>query len=92
VPQTAKLLVIDVNITCATSEKESADPITKSSRDFLKCIVETTKHKIVLTDTIRAEQRKHPSKFGESWLRRMIAKKRVHWIDAPPNEVLRRKV
>ena len=91
-PQTAKSLVIDVNITCAASEKESADPITKSSRDFLRCIVETTSHKIVLTDAIRAEQRKHPSKFGESWLRTMIAKKRVRWIDVPADEMLRRKV
>jgi hypothetical protein len=65
VPQTAKSLVIDVNITCAASEKETADPITKSSRDFLKCMVETTRHNIVLTDAIRAEQRKHPSKFGD---------------------------
>lgn len=91
-PQAAKLLVIDVNITCAASEKESADPITKSSRDFLRCMVETTSHKIVLTDAIRAEQRRHPSKFGESWLRTMFAKKRVHWIDAPADEMLRRKV
>ncbi len=91
-PQTAKLLVIDVNITCAASENESADPITKSCRDFLRCMVETTRHKIVLTDAIRAEQRRHPSKFGESWLRTMIAKKRVHWIDTPADEILRHKV
>jgi len=92
VPKEGKRLVIDANITCAASERESIDARPKSCRDFLNNIVEETKHIIVLTEAIRAEQHKHPSKFGEKWLRTMIAKKRVCWIDAPADEVLRRKV
>ena len=91
-PKEGKRLVIDANITCAASERESVDARPKSCRDFLNNIVEETKHIIVLTEAIRAEQHKHPSKFGEKWLRTMIAKKRVCWIDAPVDEELRRKV
>ncbi len=90
-PQNFKCLVIDVNITCAASDRDSGDEWTKSCRDFLK-LVRETKHKIVITDAIRAEQRKHPSKFAETWLRSMIAQKLVCWVDAPSDEKLRQKV
>lgn len=89
--QSFKCLVIDVNVTCAASEKDSDDEWTKSCRDFLKMVRET-KHKVVITDAIRAEQRKHPSKFAETWLRSMIAQKLVCWVDAPVDGGLRHKV
>lgn len=91
-PRTSKCLIIDVNITCAASEKDSLDALAKSCRDLLKTMRETTNHKVVLTDTIRAEQRKHPSKFAEAWLRSMFAKKRVCWLDVPADIELRNKV
>jgi hypothetical protein len=63
----------------------------KSCRDFL-IAVKDTKHKIVTTETIRAEWHKHQSRFTKAWLVSMVAQRRVCWIDAPANDELRRKV
>jgi hypothetical protein len=55
-------------------------------------VLETTKHKVVLTEAIQAEWNKHQSLTALTWRSTMVAKKRVCWIDAPADDELRRKV
>ena len=87
----AKCLVIDTDIARSTGGMEAHDERSKGCRDFLLAVREN-KHKLVTTDATREEWHKHQSKFTKTWMASMVARRRICWVEAPPDEVLRRKV
>jgi hypothetical protein len=89
VARSPKCLVIDTDI--ARSAGEALEKRSKCCRELLNEILNTG-HRVVSTEAIREEWRKHQSKFTRTWLVSMIARKRVCWIEAPSDEELRAKV
>lgn len=87
-----KCLVIDTDIARAAGGGNIQVEPSKSCRVFLDTMLETTKHKVVLTKAIQAEWNKHQSLATLNWRSTMIAQKRVCLINAPADEELRQKV
>ncbi len=90
--KTPKCLVIDADIARAAGGDKTKDDRAKNCRDFMNAVLETTHHKVVLTETIRAEWNKHQSTSTLTWRRTMIAQKRVCFIKNPVDDGLRLKV
>ncbi len=88
----AKCLVIDTDIARAAGGGNVQVEPSKSCRVFLDTMLETTKHKVVLTKAIQAEWNKHQSLATLTWRSTMIAQKRVCLINAPADEKLRQEV
>jgi hypothetical protein len=91
VAQGGKCLVIDTDIARSAGGVEAHEERSKCCRDFLIAIRDTT-HKLVTTEATREEWHKHQSKFTKVWMASMIARRRICWIEAPPDEELRRKI
>lgn len=90
--KTPKCLVIDADIARAAGGENAHDERSKNCRDFLDTMLETTKHKVVLTKAIQAEWNKHQSLSALTWRSTMIAQKRVCYIVAPSDNELCSKV
>lgn len=89
--QGAKCLVIDTDIARSAGGVEAQDVSSKCSRDFL-IVVRESKHKLVTTVAVRNEWHKHQSKFTKIWLASMVARRRICWVEASPDEEMRLKV
>lgn len=90
--KTPKCLVIDADVARAAGKTSSQNLISIGCRNFLDVMLETTKHKVVLTKTIQEEWNKHQSVATLIWRRTMIAQKRVCLIEAPTDEQLRQHI
>jgi len=76
-----KRLVIDASV--ARSAGETEHPVSKSCREFLEA-VRGICHRLVFTEAIRDEWRRHESRYSRRWLVSMYAKKKVDRIDPDP--------
>ncbi|MEX5353671.1 hypothetical protein WCE02_20235 [Pseudomonas juntendi] len=74
-------LVIDADI--ARSSGETEHPISSGSRRLLEA-VSISGHKLALCPTLRAEWRKHQSRFAIKWLASMYARKKISSINPQP--------
>jgi hypothetical protein len=72
-----RCLVIDTDVARAASGERARDERSKSCRDFLKTMLDETQHKVVFTEAIRTEWKKHQSLTTLVWRSTMIAQKRV---------------
>jgi hypothetical protein len=78
----SKLLVIDTNVMRASGMPDAINDRAKMSRDILSTVREIC-HRIVLTDKIKDEWRKHGSRFFRQWLVSMYAKRKVVRVQDP---------
>jgi hypothetical protein len=74
----SKRLVIDASIARSSGGKEATYPTSVNCRDFLQAILDIC-HRVVMTPDIREEWNKHQSNFARTWLRTMVAKKKVEY-------------
>ena len=72
-----KLLVIDASIARSAGGEDATDLKSVYCRDFLEAVVDLC-HRVVMTPDIRDEWNKHQSKSARTWLRRMVAKKKLY--------------
>jgi hypothetical protein len=81
-------LVIDACVASAAGGEDAKHPVSRACRDFLREMLGLP-HKIVRTDEIWEEWRKHKSIFARTWLSSMNARKRVHRIQVLQDADLR---
>jgi hypothetical protein len=86
-----KWLVIDANVARAAGGKEAMHPMSKNCRDFLESVREICHH-VVMTTDISKEWKKHQSKFSESWRSSMVARRKLHPINAKKDYILREMI
>jgi hypothetical protein len=86
--RSSKCIVIDTDIARAASPRDTIDPRPKDCHKLL-VVVRDTKHRVVWTEAIRTEWKKHQSQFTQTWFASMIARKQVCWINAPTDDQLR---
>ncbi|MBD2325268.1 hypothetical protein [Alkalinema sp. FACHB-956] len=70
----SKRLVVDASIARSCGDATATYPTSVRCRDFL-LVLRDCKHKVVMTQEIRAEWDKHQSRFARQWLRGMISRK-----------------
>lgn len=83
-----RCLVIDACVARAAGGEDAKHPVSRDCRDFLHVMLGLT-HKIVKTEEIWLEWKKHKSIYAKKWLNSMIAKKRFHPVQSKQNEKLR---
>lgn len=71
-------LAVDANIARAAGDV-SMHPVSKSSRELLKYIMDRTNAKIILCGKLQEEWKRHRSGFAKTWYTSMIARKRVEF-------------
>ena len=87
-----KRLVIDADITGACGSKALPDPRAKHCRDFLNAVL-SLKHRVVITEKISDEWKRHASPFARRWRVSMDARRKIdRIIDPPENENLCTKI
>ena len=69
-------IVVDASIARAAGGKDAVFPQSKHCRDFMRDMMEIC-HKIVMTDAIFEEWKKHESKFARTWRMGMIARRKL---------------
>ncbi len=77
----SKLLVVDASV--AHSAGETRHPVSSCCRDALISIRDIC-HRLVITETIQEEWRRHMSGFARKWLVSMYAKKKVCRCEGVP--------
>jgi hypothetical protein len=78
---TSKLLVVDASVMRAAGGEEATDPAPAHARDALKAIL-TICHRVCLSMELRAEWKRHRSRFAWRWWRQMYATRKV--VDCEP--------
>ena len=87
----SKRLVIDTSVARASGGEDAVYPVSKDCRDFLQTVLDVC-HKIVLSQEMREEWKRHWSDFTRKWRVRMDARKKVVRISDTQNDVLRGKI
>lgn len=87
----SKQLVIDADVAQAAGSEVATDPRAKHCRDFLS-IVLSFSHRVVMTQEISNEWKRHQSRFARRWRLSMDARKKVERIELPEDETLREKI
>ncbi len=87
----SKRLVIDASVARSAGGEEATYPTSVHCRDFLKAVLAIC-HKVVMTPDIREEWNKHESDFARAWRRRMVAKRKLEFLDIPVNKELWEKI
>lgn len=72
--QGSRRLVIDTDVVCSASE--STDSVSSACRIFLKTVLDVG-YRVVITDAIWKEWRRHRSGYSSTWLTQMYGRKRV---------------
>ncbi len=78
-----KRLVIDADVAQSSGSDTATDSRAINCRDFLKTMREQN-HKVVMTEKISDEWKKHQSSFARRWRLSMDARRKVERI-VPPN-------
>ena len=84
-----KRLVIDSDVARSAGTKE--DPISQSCREVLQAVLDIC-HKVVLTEDIFAEWKRHRSNFTLIWLRSMMARRKQIILKEVTNDDLRARI
>src|SRR5437867_10648595 len=82
-------LVVDASVARAAGETEH--PVSTACRWFLEEMRKVC-HRIVMTDAISQEWKKHRSNFAYRWLSSMTAKRKVVRVDSEENPALRQAI
>lgn len=84
-------LVLDASLARAAGGEAKTDPTSAHCRDFLKHVLSIC-HRLVMTDEIRDEWKRHESTFARTWRTALTARGKVTFIDAPADRTLRDRV
>ena len=88
----SKRLVIDADVAGACGRKIPPGPTAKHCRDFLNAVLSLS-HRVVMTEKIRDEWKRHASPFARRWRVSMYARRKIdRIIDPPENENLCTKI
>ena len=88
----SKRLIVDADVAGACGSKTPPGPTAKHCRDFLNTILSLS-YRVVMTEKIRDEWRRHASPFARRWRVSMDARRKVDRIvDLPENEELCTKI
>ena len=88
----SKQLVIDADVAGACGRKITPGPTAKHCRDFLNAVLSLS-HRVVMTEKIRDEWKRHASPFARRWRVSMDARRKIdRIIDPPENENLCTKI
>jgi hypothetical protein len=85
----SKILVIDADVARAAGKTQH--PVSSACRDVLDNVLEIC-HKVALSPILRDEWTKHQSKYATTWLKTMIAKRKVQFKQISEDQRLREKV
>ncbi len=85
----SKRLVIDASVARASGNNR-ADMQSSRSRELLQTVINVC-HRVVFTDAITEEWKRHQSRFAITWLKSMYAKRKVVRIAVVADEELRSK-
>jgi hypothetical protein len=88
----SKRLVIDASVARSSGGEEATYPTSVYCRDFLQAVLDIS-HRVVMTPEIREEWNRHQSSFARTWLRTMVAKKKIDYrSDISANDELWNKI
>jgi len=81
-----KRIVVDTSIVVAASQTEH--PVSTRCREFLLCILNVC-HRVVMTQDLNRERKKHQSKFSVNWYAAMVRRGKVKKVSDVRNSELR---
>lgn len=87
----AKRLVIDASVVRASGGEGATFPTSKYCRDFLSTVLKVC-HRAAMTPQLRAEWKRHMSRFARKWRVRMEGGKKVEHLSVPRNDLLRNRL
>lgn len=87
----SKQLVIDADVAQASGSETTTHPTAMRCRDFLNTVLSLS-HRVVMTEKISDEWRRHASRFARRWRVSMDARRRVDRVNPPENENLRSNI
>jgi hypothetical protein len=76
----SRRLVIDADIARAAGGVDAVYPTSKNCRDFLEA-VRIICHRLVMSNAISVEWKRHESRFTSTWLNKMYGMRKVVFID-----------
>ncbi|UBF25672.1 hypothetical protein K9N68_29615 [Kovacikia minuta CCNUW1] len=79
----SRRLVIDASVARSCGGEDATYPTSVNCRDFLQAVLVIC-HRVVMTPDIREEWDNHQSKFARSWLRSMVAKRKLEALPEIP--------
>ncbi len=84
------MLVIDASIAMAAGEV-SMHPTSRNCREFLLTVLKVC-HRMVMTDPIREEWKRHQSRFARQWQTSMMARRKVVFVEIAAHLSLERRI
>lgn len=87
----SRRLVVDACVARACGGPDATFPTSKHCRDFLMVMLGAG-HSVVMTADVLDEWKRHRSAFARRWRLQMVARKRGHMLDVPPDTRLREQV
>ena len=84
-PVKSRLLIVDTSVMRAAGMSEH--PVSSACRETLQAVLDIC-HRVALTDTIRAEWKRHRSRFSGRWWRSMLARRKVSTLISPASITL----
>ena len=87
----SKRLVIDADVARSSGSESAEDPTARNCRDFLITVL-SEGHRLVITDKISEEWKKHASRFARRWRVSMESQKQVESITPAEAEDLRKEL
>ena len=87
----SKRLVIDADVARASGSETATHPRAEHCRDFLSAILSLS-YRIVMTEKINNEWKRHASRFARRWRVSMDARKKVDRINPPEDQTLQDKI
>ncbi len=89
--KSSRCLVIDASVIHSSGGEKAVHPTSKHCRDFLQATLKIC-HRVVLTEDISKEWKRHQSKFAMQWRVSMFARKKLVSVTVSSNEVLHNKI
>ncbi len=86
-----KRLVIDADVAQSSGSDTATDIRAVNCRDFLKAVREQD-HKVVMTEKISDEWKRHQSRFARRWRLSMDARKKVERINTQSRDDIQDKI
>jgi hypothetical protein len=86
----SRVLVIDASIARAAGDV-SMHPTSHDCRVFLQAVLKVC-HRMVMTDPIREEWKRHQSRFARQWRTSMMARRKVEFVEVASHLSLERRI
>lgn len=87
-----KQIEVNASVARAAGGEDATYSTSINCTNFLETFEHNTSNKIVMTLELAEEWDEHQSKYATTWLTRMIATKRFHYINLPNNDLIYEKI